>query len=83
MSIRTLSARLARIEAQRDNRTYQAAWDVACQEHGWPPIDVGAAKCIEDLLLALHEDSRGRPHQCAMQSFKGDTPIWSTPASNH
>lgn len=26
MNIRSLSVRLARIEAQRDNRTYQAAW---------------------------------------------------------
>ena len=55
MSIRTLSARLSRIEAQRDNRTYQAAWDAACQEHGWPRIDVGDARCIEDLLVALHD----------------------------
>ena len=53
MSIRSLSARLSRIEAQRDNRTYQAAWDVACRQLGWTPIDVGNARCIEDLLLAL------------------------------
>ena len=55
MSIRSLSARLARIEAQWDNRRFQAAWDAACQEHGWPQIDVGDARCIEDLLLALHD----------------------------
>ena len=55
MSIRSLSVRLARIEAQRDNRTYQAAWDAACQEHGWLRIDVGDARCIEDLLQALHD----------------------------
>ena len=55
MSIRSLSARLARIEAQRDNRAYQSAWDAACQEHGWPRVDVGDARCIEDLLLALRD----------------------------
>lgn len=55
MSIRSLSTRLARIEAQRDNRTYQAAWDAACQQLGWTPIDVGDARCIEDLLMALHD----------------------------
>jgi hypothetical protein len=55
MNIRNLSVRLARIEAKRDNRTYQAAWDAACQEHGWPRIDVGDARCIEDLLKALND----------------------------
>lgn len=57
MSIRSLSVRLARIEAQRDNRAYQSAWDAACQLHGWPRVDVGNARCIEDLLLELQEDS--------------------------
>ena len=63
-SIRTLSARLARIEAQRDNRRYQSAWDAASQQLGWPRVDVGDARCIEDLLLALHDpttDSEALP----------------------
>lgn len=54
MTIRSLLVRLSRIEAQRDNRTYQAAWDAACRQLGWTPIDVGNARCIEDLLVALH-----------------------------
>lgn len=61
MSIRSLSSRLARIEAQRDNRTYQAAWDAACRQLGWTPIDVGDARCIEDLLLNLQEDDIDHP----------------------
>lgn len=55
MNIRSLSVRLARIEAQRDNRRFQAAWDAACQLHGWPRVDVGTARRIEDLLMALHD----------------------------
>ena len=55
ITIRSLSVRLARIEAQRDNRSYQAAWDAACRQLGWTPIDVGDARCIEDLLMALHD----------------------------
>jgi hypothetical protein len=60
MTIRSLSSRLARIEAQRDNRRFQSGWDALCQEQGWPRIDVSAAQCIEDLLLGLQEDSLGR-----------------------
>ena len=57
MSIRSLSVRLSRIEAQRDNSRYQAAWDAACQLHGWPRVDVGTARCIEDLLMALQQET--------------------------
>lgn len=57
MSIRTLSARLARIAAQRDNRAYQAAWDDACQLHGWPRVDVGTARRIEDLTRLVKTSS--------------------------
>ena len=71
MSIRSLYARLARIEAQRDNRTYQAAWDAACQEHGWPQIDVRNARCIEDLLIALQEYIRGGPPSLATAEHIG------------
>lgn len=55
MTIRSLSVRLTRIEAQRDNRRFQAGWDTTCRQLGWTPIDVGDARCIEDLLLALHD----------------------------
>ena len=55
MNIRSLSVRLARIEAQRDNRRFQAGWDTTCRQLGWDPIDVGTARCIEDLLMALHD----------------------------
>lgn len=57
MNIRSLSVRLARIEAQWDNRPFQAGRDAACRQLGWDPIDVGDARCIEDLLMALERET--------------------------
>ena len=72
MSIRSLSARLSRIEAQRNNRRFQAAWDAACRELGWTPIDVGTARCIEDLLMALQDP--GTTESQALTAGSGFSP---------
>lgn len=55
MNLRTLASRLARIEGQRNNQRYQAAWDEFCDRAGWPRSSVGDATCIEDVLLGIEE----------------------------
>lgn len=58
MNLKTLASRLARIEGQRNNRRYQAAWDEFCDRAGWPRSSVGDASCIEDLLQGLDADDQ-------------------------
>jgi hypothetical protein len=81
VNVRSLAARLDRLESGSSPMDYQARWDRFCVQHGLTPFQIGKATCFEDLLEALRrtevpemvESAEERPDLGAPMGPSGST----------